>query len=44
MLEYKKEKLIIVDPIDIIVLILGSMCTSMQTGSNKELPPLSSLS
>lgn len=44
MLEHGKEKLITLDPIDIVVVTLGLMSTGMQTGSNEEPPPLSSLS
>lgn len=45
MMESGKEMLITVDPIDIVIVTLGSMSTGMQTGSNQEPPlPSSSLS
>lgn len=44
MLENEKEMLITVDPIDIVIVTLGSMSIGMETGSNEELPPPTSLS
>jgi oleate hydratase len=39
MLENGKKMLITVDPIDIVIVTLGSMSTGMQIGSNREPPP-----
>ncbi|KAJ6134151.1 hypothetical protein N7523_000473 [Penicillium sp. IBT 18751x] len=44
MLENGKEMLITVDPIDIVIVTLGSLSTGMQTGSNTEAPPPCSVS
>lgn len=44
-LENEKETLITVDPVDIVIVTLGSMSTGMRTGSNEEPPsfPMKSL-
>ncbi|CAG8055747.1 unnamed protein product [Penicillium nalgiovense] len=39
MVENGKEMLITVDPIDIVIVTLGSLSTGMQTGSNAKPPP-----
>ena len=39
MLEHGKEMLITVDPVDIVIVTLGSLSTGIQTGSNAEAPP-----
>lgn len=38
MLENEKEMLVTVDPTDIVIVTLGSLCTGMQTGSNSKPP------
>lgn len=44
MLENEKEKFITVDPIDIVIVTLGSLSTGMQTGSNTQAPVICSVS
>jgi oleate hydratase len=39
MVENEKEMLITLDPVDIVIVTLGSMSTGMVTGSNREPPP-----
>ncbi|KAI2786767.1 hypothetical protein POX_g09160 [Penicillium oxalicum] len=39
LLENGHELLITIDPVDILIITLGSVATGMQTGSNKEPPP-----